>query len=71
MSAIFIVQLAEMNLGVGKPSLGSYKCLQSVPIPSAAKSLLIVTLTAIDAPLQDVTLLVKIDWFVYVDTAGY
>lgn len=71
MSAISIAQLAGVNLGTGKSSLECWKCLQSAPIRSAEKVLLIVALTAIDAPLEDVTLLCGIDWFVYVSTAGY
>lgn len=72
-SAIFIAQMAGMNLGVGEivtVVLTTFAAsLSSAPIPSAALVLLIMVLTAIDAPLQDVTLLFAIDWFVYVDTA--
>lgn len=38
--------------------------MSSASVPSAALVLLIMVLTAIDAPLQDVTLLFAIDWFV-------
>lgn len=67
-SAIFIAQMAGMKLGVGEivtVVLTTFAAsLSSAPIPSAALVLLIMVLTAIDAPLQDVTLLFAIDWFV-------
>lgn len=63
--------MAGMTLGVGEivtVVLTTFAAsLSSAPIPSAALVLLIMVLTAIDAPLQDVTLLFAIDWFVYVD----
>lgn len=67
-SAIFIAQMSSMRLGVGEivtVILTSFAAsLSSAPVPSAALVLLIMVLTAIDAPLQDVTLLFAIDWFV-------
>lgn len=69
-SAIFIAQMSGMKLGFGEiitVTLTSFAAsCSSAPIPSAALILLIMVLTAIDAPLQDVTLLFSIDWFVYV-----
>lgn len=67
-SAIFIAQMSGMRLGVGEivtVILTSFAASSSsAPVPSAALVLLIMVLTAIDAPLQDVTLLFAIDWFV-------
>lgn len=67
-SAIFIAQMAGMRLGVAEivtVTLTSFAAsLSSAPVPSAALVLLIMVLTAIDAPLTDVTLLFAIDWFV-------
>ena len=36
----------------------------SASVPSAALVLMIIVLTAIDAPVQDVSLLWAVDWFV-------
>lgn len=67
-SAIFIAQMSGMKLEFGEiatVTLTSFAAsLSSAPIPSAALVLLIMVLTAIDAPLQDVSLLFAIDWFV-------
>ena len=38
--------------------------VSSASVPSAALVLLLVVLSAIDAPIQDVSLLLAIDWFV-------
>lgn len=40
--------------------------VSSASVPSAALVLLLVVLSAIDAPVQDVSLLFAIDWFVWV-----
>ena len=57
-----------MNLGIAEiitVVLTSFAASMSVaPVPSAALVLLIMVLTSIDAPLQDVTLLFAVDWFV-------
>ena len=67
-SAIFIAQMSGMKLELAEivtVTLTSFAAsLSSAPVPSAALVLLIMVLTAIDAPLQGVTLLFAIDWFV-------
>jgi solute carrier family 1 (glial high affinity glutamate transporter), member 2 len=67
-SAIFIAQMSGMSLGLAEVItviLTSLAASMSVaPVPSAALVLLIMVLTSIDAPIQDVTLLFAIDWFV-------
>lgn len=67
-SAIFIAQMSGMKLELAEivtVILTSFAAsLSSAPVPSAALVLLIMVLTAIDAPLGDVTLLFAIDWFV-------
>lgn len=67
-SAIFIAQMSGMELGIAEiitVCMTSFAAsMSSASVPSAALVLLIMVLTAIDAPLQDVTLLFAIDWFV-------
>lgn len=67
-SAIFIAQMNEMKLGLAEIVTVVFTSfaasLSSAPVPSAALVLLIMVLTAIDAPLGNVTLLFAIDWFV-------
>lgn len=67
-SAIFIAQMSSMQLGIGEiitVILTSFAASMSVaPIPSAALVLLVMVLSSIDAPLQNVSLLFAIDWFV-------
>lgn len=67
-SAIFIAQMSGMKLEFAEivtVTLTSFAAsLSSAPVPSAALVLLIMVLTSIDAPLQDVSLLFAIDWFV-------
>jgi solute carrier family 1 (high affinity glutamate transporter) protein 2 len=67
-SAIFIAQMSSMSLGIGEiitVILTSFAASFSVaPIPSAALVLLVMVLSSIDAPLQNVSLLFAIDWFV-------
>lgn len=67
-SAIFIAQMSSMQLSVGEiitVILTSFAASLSVaPIPSAALVLLVMVLSSIDAPLQNVSLLFAIDWFV-------
>lgn len=67
-SAVFIAQMSGMKLELAEIvtiTLTTFAAsLSSAPVPSAALVLLIMVLTAIDAPLQDVTLLFAIDWFV-------
>lgn len=67
-SAIFIAQMSSMQLSIGEiitVILTSFAASLSVaPIPSAALVLLVMVLSSIDAPLQNVSLLFAIDWFV-------
>lgn len=67
-SAIFIAQMSSMSLGLAEiitVILTSFAASMSVaPVPSAALVLLVMVLTSINVPLQDVTLLFAIDWFV-------
>ena len=43
----------------------------SASVPSAALVLMLIVLTAIDAPVQDVSLLWAVDWFVWVSQPKY
>uniref|UniRef100_A0A6B2E877 Amino acid transporter n=1 Tax=Phlebotomus kandelakii TaxID=1109342 RepID=A0A6B2E877_9DIPT len=67
-ASIFIAQMSGMSLGFGEivtVCLSSTAAsMSSASVPSAALVLLLVVLSAIDAPVQDVTLLFAIDWFV-------
>lgn len=67
-AAIFIAQMSGMELGfagiVTVCLTSTAASMSSASVPSAALVLLIMVLTAIDAPIQDVTLLFAIDWFV-------
>ncbi|XP_017855336.1 excitatory amino acid transporter isoform X1 [Drosophila busckii] len=67
-ASIFIAQMSGMVLGSGEllTVLLTSTCasMSSASVPSAALVLLLVVLTAIDAPVQDVTLLFAVDWFV-------
>ncbi|XP_055708928.1 excitatory amino acid transporter isoform X1 [Phlebotomus papatasi] len=67
-ASIFIAQMSGMKLGFGEivtVCLSSTAAsMSSASVPSAALVLLLVVLSAIDAPVQDVTLLFAIDWFV-------
>lgn len=67
-ASIFIAQMAGMNLGFGELITilltSTAASMSSASVPSAALVLLLVVLTAIDAPAHDVTLLFAIDWLV-------
>ncbi|XP_075153663.1 excitatory amino acid transporter 2 isoform X2 [Haematobia irritans] len=67
-ASIFIAQMSGMTLGFGEIVTvlltSTAASMSSASVPSAALVLLLVVLTAIDAPVQDVTLLFAVDWFV-------
>ncbi|EDV30779.2 uncharacterized protein Dana_GF14874, isoform A [Drosophila ananassae] len=67
-ASIFIAQMSGMVLGFGELLTvlltATAASMSSASVPSAALVLLLVVLTAIDAPVQDVTLLFAVDWFV-------
>lgn len=67
-ASIFIAQMSGMTLGFGELVTvlltSTAASMSSASVPSAALVLLLVVLTAIDAPVQDVTLLFAVDWFV-------
>ncbi|CAD7079028.1 unnamed protein product [Hermetia illucens] len=67
-ASIFIAQMSGMTLGFGELVTvlltSTAASMSSASVPSAALVLLLVVLSAIDAPVQDVTLLFAIDWFV-------
>lgn len=74
-ASIFIAQMSGMTLGFGELVTvlltSTAASMSSASVPSAALVLLLVVLSAIDAPVQDVTLLFAIDWFVYVISSSY
>ncbi|XP_055839850.1 excitatory amino acid transporter isoform X1 [Episyrphus balteatus] len=67
-ASIFIAQMSGMTLGFGELVTvlltSTAASMSSASVPSAALVLLLVVLSAIDAPVQDVTLLFAVDWFV-------
>lgn len=67
-ASIFVAQMAGMKLGSGELITvlltSTAASMSSASVPSAALVLLLVVLTAIEAPVQDVTLLFAIDWLV-------
>ncbi|CAO1311165.1 unnamed protein product [Diamesa serratosioi] len=67
-ASIFIAQMSGMELGFAEIVTvcltSTAASMSSASVPSAALVLLVMVLTAIDAPLHDVTLLFAIDWFV-------
>lgn len=67
-ASIFIAQMSGMTLGFGELVTvlltSTAASMSSASVPSAALVLLLVVLSAIDAPVTNVTLLFTIDWFV-------
>ncbi|XP_024947282.1 excitatory amino acid transporter isoform X2 [Cephus cinctus] len=67
-ASIFIAQMNEIYLGFGEIITviltSTAASVSSASVPSAALVLLLVVLSAIDAPVCDVSLLFAIDWFV-------
>ncbi|XP_062549140.1 excitatory amino acid transporter isoform X2 [Armigeres subalbatus] len=67
-ASIFIAQMSSMDLNFGQiltvVMTSTAASMSSASIPSAAMVLLLVVLTAIDAPMHNVTLLFAVDWCV-------
>ncbi|XP_021703849.1 excitatory amino acid transporter isoform X1 [Aedes aegypti] len=67
-ASIFIAQMSSMELNFGQiltvVLTSTAASMSSASIPSAALVLLLVVLTAIDAPMHNVTLLFAVDWCV-------
>ncbi|XP_065342648.1 excitatory amino acid transporter isoform X2 [Cloeon dipterum] len=67
-ASVFIAQINEIPLGMGEyvtiALTSTAASIASASVPSAALVLMLIVLTAIDAPVQDVSLLFAVDWFV-------
>lgn len=67
-STLFIAQLNGMDLGFGELAMVSIAAtatsMSSASVPSAALVLLLIVLSIIEAPVEDVGLLFAIDWLV-------
>uniref|UniRef100_A0A182YGW8 Amino acid transporter n=1 Tax=Anopheles stephensi TaxID=30069 RepID=A0A182YGW8_ANOST len=67
-ASIFIAQMSNMTLNLGQVVTvvltSTAASMSSASIPSAALVLLLIALSAIDAPINNATLLFAIDWFV-------
>jgi len=67
-ASIFIAQMNDIQLDVGAYATvvltSTAASIAAASVPSAALVLMLLVLTAIDAPYQDVSLLWAIDWFV-------
>jgi len=67
-ASIFIAQMNDIPLNAGSYATvvltSTAASIASASVPSAALVLMLIVLTAIDAPVQDVSLLWAIDWFV-------
>ena len=69
-ASIFIAQINGMVLNAGDlvtvVLTATATSVAAASVPSAALVLMLIVLSAIDAPVQDVSLLWAVDWFVYV-----
>ncbi|XP_059079013.1 excitatory amino acid transporter-like isoform X2 [Tigriopus californicus] len=67
-ASIFIAQMNDIHLDAGSLATvvltSTATSIAAASVPSAALVLMLIVLTAIDAPYQDVSLLWAIDWFV-------
>ena len=67
-ASIFIAQMNSVQLSavdyVTVVLTSTAASIASASVPSAALVLMLIVLTAIDAPVQDVSLLWAVDWFV-------
>lgn len=67
-ATIFIAQLNRMELGAGELvticMAATFASMSSASVPSAALVLLLIVLSLIDAPAEDVGLLFAVDWLV-------
>eukprot|EP00088_Acartia_fossae_P066856 TRINITY_DN8307_c0_g1_i1.p1 TRINITY_DN8307_c0_g1~~TRINITY_DN8307_c0_g1_i1.p1 ORF type:complete len:522 (+),score=142.21 TRINITY_DN8307_c0_g1_i1:372-1937(+) len=67
-ASIFIAQMNSIPMNVGSYATvvltSTAASIASASVPSAALVLMLIVLSAIDAPVQDVSLLWAVDWFV-------
>ena len=67
-ASIFIAQINGMTLNAGDlvtvVLTATATSVAAASVPSAALVLMLIVLSAIDAPYQDVSLLWAVDWFV-------
>ncbi|XP_052869828.1 excitatory amino acid transporter isoform X1 [Anopheles cruzii] len=67
-ASIFVAQMSNMALNVGQVVTviltSTAASMSSASIPSAALVLLLIALSAIDAPINNATILFAVDWFV-------
>ena len=67
-ASVFIAQMNDIQLNSGDyvtvVLTATATSVAAASVPSAALVLMLIVLTAIDAPYQDVSLLWAIDWFV-------
>merc|ERR1719452_379795 len=67
-ASIFIAQMNDIPLNAGSYATvvltSTAASIAAASVPSAALVLMLIVLSAIDAPVQDVSLLWAIDWFV-------
>ena len=67
-ASIFIAQINGMELNAGDlvtvVLTATATSVAAASVPSAALVLMLIVLSAIDAPYQDVSLLWAVDWFV-------
>ena len=67
-ASIFIAQMNNIDLNAGQLATvvltSTAASIASASVPSAALVLMLIVLSAIDAPYRDVSLLWAIDWFV-------
>merc|ERR1719339_912499 len=67
-ASIFIAQMNDIPLNAGSYATvvltSTAASVASASVPSAALVLMMIVLTAIEAPVQDVSLLWAVDWFV-------
>ena len=67
-ASIFIAQMNSIELNAGQLATvvltSTAASIASASVPSAALVLMLIVLSAIDAPYRDVSLLWAIDWFV-------
>ena len=67
-ASIFIAQINGMELNAGDlvtvVLTATATSVATASVPSAALVLMLIVLSAIDAPYQDVSLLWAVDWFV-------
>jgi Na+/H+-dicarboxylate symporter len=69
-AAIFIAQLNGIELSVGKVVTVSLTAtaasIGAASVPSAGLVTMLLVLTAVGLPTDDITMIVAVDWFLYV-----